>query len=159
MLHDGGLASSWATTVAVGDEVTIAGPPGAKAFAHNFDHYVFAVDSTALPAVARWLDQSPADVSAHVVIETDYDVEHGYPLAVRENVDVTWLVRHGGESALASTVKSLALPDGRCFLFAAGKRTTSSPTRVEPGPDGFAVHRVLETRSRRAGRLTGLLAP
>ncbi len=51
--------------------MTIAGPPGAKAFAHNFDHYVFAVDSTALPAVARWLDESPAEVSAHVVIETD----------------------------------------------------------------------------------------
>ncbi|MFC9837596.1 siderophore-interacting protein [Rhodococcus sp. NPDC127530] len=121
VLHEGGLASSWATTVAIGDEVTIAGPPGAKAFAHNFDHYVFAVDSTALPAVARWLDESPADVSAHVVIETDDDVEHGYPLAVREKVDVTWLVRDGSESTLASTVQSLVLPDGRSFLFAAGE--------------------------------------
>lgn len=130
VLHDGGLASSWATTVAIGDEVTIAGPPGAKAFAHNFDHYVFAVDSTALPAVARWLDESPADVSAHVVIETDDDVEHGYPLAVRENVDVTWLVRDGSESALASTVQSLALPDGRCFLFAAGEANDIKPLRA-----------------------------
>ncbi|MDV7087469.1 siderophore-interacting protein [Rhodococcus opacus] len=130
VLHEGGLASSWATTVAIGDDVTIAGPPGAKAFAHNFDHYVFAVDSTALPAVARWLAESPAGVSAHVVIETDGDVEHGYPLAVRENVDVTWLVRHGGESALASTVQSLDLPDGRSFLFAAGEANDIKPLRA-----------------------------
>lgn len=130
VLHEGGLASSWVRTVAIGDDVTIAGPPGAKAFAHNFDHYVFAVDSTALPAVARWLDESPADVSAHVVIETDDDVEHGYPLAVRENVDVTWLVRDGSESAVASTVQSLDLPDGRSFLFAAGEATDIKPLRA-----------------------------
>ena len=130
VLHEGGLASSWATTVAIGEDVTIAGPPGAKAFAHNFDHYVFAVDSTALPAVARWLDESPADVSAHVVVETDDAVEHGYPLAERDNVKVTWLVRDGSESSLASTVQSLALREGRTFLFAAGEASDIKPLRA-----------------------------
>ena len=83
VLHDGGVASTWAASAAVGDEVTIAGPPGAKAFPHNYDHYVFAVDATALPAVARWLEESPADVSAHVVAEVDDAGRAGLPAGAR----------------------------------------------------------------------------
>ncbi|MGC4893679.1 siderophore-interacting protein [Micromonospora sp. DT31] len=129
VLHDGGLASTWADTAEVGDEVTIAGPPGAKAFPHHYDHYVFAVDATALPAVARWLEESPADVSAHVVAEVDA-AERDYPLATRDAVTVTWLVREGGHSTLAETVRSLPLPPGRTFLFAAGEATDVRPLRA-----------------------------
>ncbi|MCX4471686.1 NADPH-dependent ferric-chelate reductase [Micromonospora sp. MW-13] len=130
VLHDGGVASTWATSAAVGDEVTIAGPPGAKAFPHHYDHYVFAVDSTALPAVGRWLDHSPADVSAHVVVEVDDAAERGYPLASRDGVTVTWLVRESTGSTLAEEVRSLRLPAGRAFLFAAGEATDIRPLRA-----------------------------
>ncbi|WP_229402725.1 siderophore-interacting protein [Micromonospora okii] len=130
VLHDGGVASTWAASAAVGDEVTIAGPPGAKAFPHHHDHYVLAVDGTALPAAARWLEDAPADVSAHVVAEVDDAAERGYPLASRDGVTVTWLVREGGHSTLAETVRSLRLPAGRTFLFAAGEATDIRPLRA-----------------------------
>ncbi|MEU9505255.1 siderophore-interacting protein [Micromonospora sp. NPDC048170] len=130
VLHDGGVASTWAASASVGDEVTIAGPPGAKAFPHNYDHYVFAVDGTALPAAGRWLAEAPADVSAHVVVEVDDAAEQGYPLARRDGVTVTWLVREGNRSALAETVRSLRLPGGRTFLFAAGEATDIKPLRA-----------------------------
>lgn len=130
VLHDGGLASTWAATAAVGDEVTIAGPPGAKAFPHHYDHYLFAVDNTALPAVARWLEESPADVSAQVVIEIDDEAEAAYPLAARDRVTVTWLRREGGGPTLAETVQALTLPAGRTFLFAAGEATDIKPLRA-----------------------------
>ncbi|MER7417648.1 siderophore-interacting protein [Micromonospora peucetia] len=130
VLHDGGVASTWAASAAVGDEATIAGPPGAKAFPHTYDHYVFAVDGTALPAVGRWLEDSPADVSAHVVVEVDDAAERGYPLALRDRVAVTWLVREGTSSTLAEEVRSLRLPAGRSFLFAAGEATDIRPLRA-----------------------------
>ncbi|MGC4786369.1 siderophore-interacting protein [Micromonospora sp. DT178] len=130
VLHDGGLASTWAATAAVGDEVTVAGPPGAKAFPHTYDHYVFAVDATALPAVARWLEEAPADVSAHVVAEVDDAAERDYPLAPRDGVALTWLVRGGAGSTLAEEVRSLRLPAGRTFLFAAGEATDIKPLRA-----------------------------
>ncbi|WP_327030391.1 siderophore-interacting protein [Micromonospora sp. NBC_01740] len=130
VLHDGGVASTWAATAAVGDEVTIAGPPGAKAFPHTYDHYVLAVDATALPAVARWLEEAPADVSAHLVAEVDDAAERGYPLAPRDRVAVTWLVREGTGSTLAEEVRSLRLPAGRTFLFAAGEATDIRPLRA-----------------------------
>lgn len=131
VLHDGGVASTWATTAAVGDEVTIAGPPGAKAFPHHYDHYVFAVDATALPAVARWLEEAPADVSAQVVVEVDDAGERDYPLTARDRVTVTWLVREPDRgSTLAGTVASLGLPSGRVFLFAAGEAGDVKPLRT-----------------------------
>ena len=130
VLHEGGLASTWANGVQVGDEVMIAGPPGALAFPHTYDHYIFAVDTTALPAAARWLDESPADVSAQIVVDTDDVAEHAYPLATRDGVEVRWLVREGSRSLLAATVESLGLPSGRVFLFAAGEATDIKPLRA-----------------------------
>ncbi|GAA3578504.1 siderophore-interacting protein [Nonomuraea rosea] len=129
VLHEGGVMTDWAAAVAVGDEVAIAGPPGAKTFAHNYDHYVFAVDATALPAAARWLAESPSGVSAHLVIETDDAVEHAYPLDKRDGVEVIWLVRQGTRSSLAETVRGLRLPDVRTFLFAAGEADDIKPLR------------------------------
>ncbi|TDD35769.1 siderophore-interacting protein [Actinomadura sp. KC06] len=130
VLHPGGLAAEWAADVKPGEDVAVAGPPGAKAFPHNYDHYVFAVDATALPAAARWLEESPPDVSARLVIETADAADHAYPLAARDGVEVTWLVRDGRESSLADTVRSLDLPGGRTFLFAAGETGAIRPLRA-----------------------------
>ncbi|GAA0548216.1 siderophore-interacting protein [Actinomadura livida] len=130
VLHPGGLASDWAAAARPGDEVAVAGPPGAKAFPHNYDHYLFAVDATALPAAARWLEESPQDVSARLVIETGDAADHAYPLAARDGVEVTWLVRDGERSPLADAVRALDPPAGRTFLFAAGEAGAIKPLRA-----------------------------
>lgn len=129
VLHDGGLASTWAAEVAVGDEVVLAGPPGAKAFAQTYDHYVLVADPTALPAVARWLDEAPVDVSADVIIDVDHEHERGYPLRALDGVRVQWLDRSAGSRA-AEVVAALALPDGDTFLFAAGEAGDIKPLRA-----------------------------
>ncbi|MFC5754663.1 siderophore-interacting protein [Actinomadura rugatobispora] len=128
VLHPGGLASDWARRVEPGEEAVLAGPPGAKAFAQTYDHYVLAVDATALPAAARWLEESPADVSAHIVVETADPADHAYPLADRRGVEVTWLVH--AEGGLADAVRSLDLPEARTFLFAAGETEAVKPLRA-----------------------------
>lgn len=129
VLHEGGLASTWAANAQPGDPVVIAGPPGAHSFPHNFDHYVFAVDSTALPAVARWLDESPVDVSADVIVEVSHADEAQYPLAERDRVRVQWLVRPARNSLLDDAVDGLELPQGRVFHFAAGEAEDIRPLR------------------------------
>jgi NADPH-dependent ferric siderophore reductase len=124
VLHEGGHASAWATKAEIGEEVVIAGPPGAKTFPHNYDHYVFAVDPTALPATARWLEESPAGVSATIVIRAEEECEHDYPLAARAGVEIVRLVGGG----LAETVRDRQYP-GRTFLFAAGEADLIKPLR------------------------------
>lgn len=122
VLHDGGLASTWAAGAEIGEEVTIAGPPGGKAFPYTYDHYVFAVDATGLPAVARWLESAPPGVSADVVVADEGD----YPLPGGDRVTVHRPVLG---SALAATVDALPRPPGRTFLFAAGEAGDVKPLR------------------------------
>ncbi|MFV2178230.1 siderophore-interacting protein [Actinomadura sp. LOL_016] len=129
VLHEGGLASAWAAGTSVGDEAVIAGPAGAKAFPHHHDHYVFAIDATALPALGRWLEEASADVSATAVVETSEDAEHDYPLAERDGVRIVRLVRDGDGSRLADTVMGLEPAPGRSFLVAAGEADAIKPLR------------------------------
>jgi NADPH-dependent ferric siderophore reductase len=124
VVHSGGLASTWAEQLAVGDSVAIAGPPGAKSFPHNYDHYVFAVDPTGLPAAARWLEESPQDVSVDLVVEFDHEDETGYPLAERAGLRTRWVPR----SLLAATVMELPIAPNT-FLFAAGEADEIRPLR------------------------------
>lgn len=128
VVHDGGIASAWAETVEVGDLVTVAGPPGGKAFRYTHEHYVLAVDATGLPAAARWLEDAPAGPTVRLVVETDDPIEHEYPLPERDGLEVIRLVRDGTMSALASTVDGLEVP-ADTFLFAAGEAGDIRPLR------------------------------
>ncbi|WP_235738029.1 siderophore-interacting protein [Nocardioides alcanivorans] len=135
VVHPGGLASDWATAAQPGDEVVLAGPPGALAFPHTYGHYVFAIDTTALPALARWLDEAewiePRGVTVQVLVDHDHLAETAYPLCERPGVDVTWLSRAGG-SRLADAVAELDLGDrdaADVFLFAAGEAGGIKPLR------------------------------
>lgn len=130
VVHAGGLASDWAVAAQPGEPVSIAGPPGAKAFAQTYGHYVFAVDATALPALARWLEESPEDVSAQVVVETEDADQHKYPLTARDGVETTWLIREPDASRLAETVRALTLPEAPTFLFVAGETQDIKPLRA-----------------------------
>lgn len=134
VVHEGGLGSAWATSAVPGDPVVIAGPPGAKTFAHTHPHYVLAVDPTALPAVARWLDEADwleaAGAQALVLVDHDHPEEASYPLTERPGVEVHWLSRAEG-SRLADEViaRSPEAEPGELFLFAAGETTDLKPLR------------------------------
>lgn len=128
VVHPGGLVSEWAAALSPGDEVLLAGPPGAKAFGQSYDHFVFAVDSTGLPALARWLEEAPEGVSGEAFIDVDHAHERQYPLPTRAGVPVHWLDRSTG-SRLADAVRTAELPQGRVFLFAAGEAGDLKPLR------------------------------
>ncbi len=129
VLHEGGHVSTWVRKLSSGDDVVLAGPPGAKAFAHTYSHYVLAVDPTGLPAAARWLDEAPAGVTADIVIDADHAAEHDYPLTERAGVTVTRLLRTPGRSVLAETVRNLALLEDT-FCFVAGEADDIRPLRA-----------------------------
>ncbi len=147
VVHPGGLASDWALTAAPGDEVVLAGPPGSLAFAHTYDHYVLAVDTTALPSVARWLEEGDwieeRQVSVQVLVDHDHPDETGYPLPLRPGVEVVWLDRSHG-SGLGDAVARLDLPvdPSRAFLYAAGEASDIRPLRrwaKEQGVDALVT--------------------
>lgn len=135
VLHPGGLASDWAVDLQPGEDVVLAGPPGSLAFPHTYRHYLFALDTTALPALARWLEEGDwieeRGVTVHAFVDFDQHEERDYPLTPRRGVTVEWLARTGG-SRLADTVAGLDLTGHAAedvFLFAAGEAGDIKPLR------------------------------
>lgn len=90
--HEGGLAADFAERVQVGDRLTLAGPPGSKVFPHQFGHYVFVVDFTAVPAAARWLEERPAGARTSVIAVAGDPTDRDYPLRTRDGDTVDWLL-------------------------------------------------------------------
>lgn len=139
VVHRGGLASDWAQQVEPGTTVWVAGPRGSMVVPDAFTHRVVLADHTALPAVARMLEELPADVTADVAVVVP-DAGEEQPLAVREGIAVRWLHldapqdEHGFDGFLAA----LVLPADRpTFVWAAGEAQMLKPVRRWAKDHGF----------------------
>ncbi|WP_415949185.1 siderophore-interacting protein [Streptomyces sp. KLOTTS4A1] len=132
-LHDGGLASDWACAVEPGAVVHVAGPPGGLIVPHAYDHYVLAGDLTALPAIARRLEELPRTARGWAFVEVA-DAGQEIELAAPEGFEVHWLHRGGRPAgtgdALARAVTTVSVPEGeRVFVWAAGEAGQLKPLR------------------------------
>jgi len=70
-LHGDGPAARWAAQAAPGQSVTIGGPRGSFVVPTDYAWHLLAGDETALPAVARRLEELPAEAHAIVVLQVD----------------------------------------------------------------------------------------
>nr|WP_220139245.1 siderophore-interacting protein [Nocardia sp. GTS18] len=125
VIHPGGLASDWATSVTPGTKVHIAGPPGGVVIPETYDDYLLAGDITALPAIARWLERMPRDTTGWAFIEVAGPAEE-IPLDPPAGVTVRWL--HRGDAApgtsdiLEQAVREVKVAAGhRVFAWVAGE--------------------------------------
>lgn len=124
--HGIGVGTTWAHRAQPGDRIHVTGPTSSKAFPLAADWWLVAGDDTTIPAIARLLDELPADARAQVFIEV---AENAHRLELRElpGVDVTWLVRDGAEGGtttlLVDAVRDTGWWDGRPFAWVAGERT------------------------------------
>ncbi|WP_158001988.1 siderophore-interacting protein [Pseudorhizobium pelagicum] len=66
------------------------------------DWYLFAGDETALPAIARMLEQLPRTASAVVIVEVTDELEI-QKLCCRARLETIWLLRRDG--ALGNCLK------------------------------------------------------
>ncbi|GGS17065.1 siderophore-interacting protein [Streptomyces aureoverticillatus] len=132
-LHDGGLASDWARAVEPGAVVHVAGPPGGLIVPHAYDRYVLAGDITALPAIARWLEELPRTAKGWAFIEVA-DAAEEIELSAPEGVEVRWLHRGdrpaGTGDELARAVMAVTVPENeRVYVWAAGEAGQIKPLR------------------------------
>lgn len=98
-LHEGSRASAWALSAPLGTKVAVMGPGGGDL--PDAGEILLAGDETALPAIRRILETSAADRRGRVLIEIGDDGDR-MPLRAPEQVEVTWLRRHAGETLLAA---------------------------------------------------------
>jgi NADPH-dependent ferric siderophore reductase len=126
VVHDGGVAASWALGARPGDLVGINTPDGMYDPPPGLRWQVLVADCAALPAAARLLETAPTGVRTRCVFEVPDD-RHRIPLTVPSGAEVTWV--HGGNghepSRLEEIVRSLPRPDtdarGAGYIWVAGE--------------------------------------
>ncbi|MBQ0826153.1 siderophore-interacting protein [Streptomyces tagetis] len=130
--HDHGLAASWAFGARPGDEIHVAGPKSCALINTDADWHLLAGDETALPAIARWLEEAPEGTRGHVVIEVPAEADR-QEIGTRADVRVEWLVRDGEPAGtgtrLFDAVRRVELPAGRVYAWVAGEAMTIAPIR------------------------------
>ena len=154
VLHAGGLASEWAARVGPGEPVWVAGPPAGLAVPEHYDRYLLAGDTTALPAIARWVEGMPSAARGWVFVEVA-DATEEIDLAAPEGVTVTWLHRDGvaaGRSdVLARAVRGVGHPRRGVGVRVGRRRgrvdqavAPLGARRAPPPARGLLHHRLLE---------------
>ncbi|WP_323123205.1 siderophore-interacting protein [Burkholderia alba] len=126
VLHHPGPASEWAAQARVGQTLGIGGPRGSFVIPKDFDWHLLIGDDTALPAIARRLEELPAGARVAAVLEVaDFSAQ----VEFRTDADLYVVWRHrrdeppavNGDSALLQAVRDLPLPAGDGYVWAAGE--------------------------------------
>ena len=126
VLHGDGPASTWAEQAEVGQYLYIGGPRGSMIVPDIFDSYLLIGDETALPAIARRLEELPAGRKVLAVIEIA-DAAEQQALHSAADVEVIWVLR--GQDDLLEAVQNLTLPDGTLYSFVATETKVSRQVR------------------------------
>ncbi|MBG0717225.1 siderophore-interacting protein [Microbacterium sp. 2C] len=132
VLHGTGVASTWARTCEAGDRIHIAGPKMSLLHPADTDWLLIAGDDTAIPAIARWLEEVPDDLPAEVFIEVGGTADE-QAIETGAHVTVTWVHRGpvpaGTTTHLADAVQAVRWRDGRPFAWVAGETLAIKPIR------------------------------
>jgi NADPH-dependent ferric siderophore reductase len=138
-LHGDGPAAAWAAQATPGQRATIGGPRGSFIIPTDLDWHLLVGDETALPAIARRLEELPAGARAFVVLHVA-DAADRRALPSAAEVRVQWV---HDSAALLDAVRALDLPDGEGFAWCAGEAGAMAAVRRvlvdEQGVDRHAV--------------------
>jgi NADPH-dependent ferric siderophore reductase len=138
-LHGDGPAAAWAAQASPGQRVTIGGPKGSFVVPTDFAWHLLVGDDTAVPAIARRLEELPAGVRAIVIVQLA-DPQDRRRFESAAEVDVHWVER---PDELIAAVRALSLPPGEGYAWCAGEAATMASLRRvivdEKGHDRHAI--------------------
>ncbi len=123
-LHGSGPFSSWAAQAAPGQTLTVAGPRGSMVIPTDYAWHWLVGDDTAWPAIARRLEELPADarVSLWLLMDDAPTLPVRRPAALDLRVLAT-------PQALLQALRSAALPAGEGYVWCAGEAQSMAQLR------------------------------
>ncbi len=146
LLHEGGMASDWATRVEVGDEIIVAGPRGGWPVPQDGAWYVVAADDTALPAAEQVLMEMPAGAAVRAYFEV-VDAAEERHVPGSERAEALWLHRASNKatpgSCLEAALSDLDLPEGVGYAWVACEAGTMRRIRRRLLDGGLPADRMV----------------
>ncbi|MPQ93347.1 siderophore-interacting protein [Thioclava sp. JE_KL1] len=128
-LHDAGPATKWALAAQVGDTATIAGPRGSQIIEGNIERWVLVGDETALPSIARRIEELPAAMPVTSLVAV---ADAGEEQEIETNADHVALWTHRSDPAdpapLRRLLDRIALPP-RTFVWIAAEASVARALR------------------------------
>ncbi|WP_300009188.1 siderophore-interacting protein [Pseudonocardia sp.] len=128
VVHDGGAGGEWAAVARVGDRLRITHRNSWFKRPETARWQLLVGDVTALPAIGRIVEESAATVPTTVVVE----VPDAQDAQVLDGAEVTWVHRPElatAGSGLEALVRSVELPDGPGYVYAAGEAAATRAVR------------------------------
>jgi NADPH-dependent ferric siderophore reductase len=127
VIHEGGVAAGWAAKAEPGDGLVMGGPRGSMLMEGPADWHLLLGDATALPAIARRLEELPAGTRAIVAVEVA-DAGEEQALRTQAELDLRWLHADRGETLLAH-LDAVEVPAGEGFAFVGAEAGTATRAR------------------------------
>jgi NADPH-dependent ferric siderophore reductase len=132
-MHPTGPAANWARQAKPGDVVEIGGPRGSLVVPDDFDWYLMAGDETALPAIARRLEELRPGVPVTTVVVVANDAER-QDITTAAAWTPVWVTRdrstHGDEAELRHALDDITLPAGDGHAWLAGESAMTRSLRT-----------------------------
>lgn len=118
---DHGLAGPWAKRAQVGDIIAFVGPGGAWHPEVGYEHFVFAGDESAAPAISCSLENLPEGATATAYIEVADEWAH-FEMPQPEGVELVWVHREGDTHGhqLCEAVREAGIPEQHTGWFVHG---------------------------------------
>jgi NADPH-dependent ferric siderophore reductase len=139
----GGPATEWAEGATPGAVVGVGGPRGSFIVPSAFADHVLIGDETALPAIARRLEELPVGVRALAIVEVD-DAASRLPLGGAGDLTVVWVERNGrprarSEGLEAAMGTALAAVDrADAYVWIAAESAVAKTLRAKALSMGFS---------------------
>lgn len=122
---DEGLAAVWASRVAVGETIRLAGPGGAYRPDPEADWHLLIGDESSMPAIAAALEVLPPDAVGQVILEVGSAVDE-LELEHPSGIGLRWIHRdevdQNPTGLLAEAVRGIEWSPGRVQVFCHGER-------------------------------------
>ena len=139
----GGPATEWAMAARPGATLGVGGPRGSFVVPTDYADHVLIGDETALPAIARRLEELPPQARAHAVIEVGTFADR-IALDSPARATVTWAMRDGaprGESQallMAAETALAGVDPTDAYVWIAAEATAAKALRARALDLGFS---------------------
>lgn len=128
VVHSHGPAGRWAQAAEVSQRVGVGGPRGLVVYPESYRRYVLIADDTALPALARWVEEAPvtSELIARAIVSP---ASTEYPLPTHPGLNLEWIVADDA-TRVTPGLAELIGPETDTFVWAAGESSSLKPLRA-----------------------------